>query len=394
MVLTRHAQNKLQLHDVNVKLSETKKTKSLSGPEQTLSSFYAKRLFQQFLVNAWAICDQNKLEWLRHIQDRLRDIVEGGQVNAANLGRRFILPSSFHGGPHFMSKLYYDSMAIVRHFEKPSLFITFTANPKWTEITDELLPGQAVFDRLDLTAEVFNLKVCRLLKDLKNIFNQYKGLVRTIEYQKRGLSHMRLLLFLDPEDNFTDADKVDQIICAKFPDKTKNPELFEIVTSCILHCPCGDLNPRNPCMIENGRGGMICSKRFPKEFQDETVMPENGYPLCRRRRVPAEEQNNYFYSVRPSSRTGPGIVMDNRWVVPYNPYLTKKYKIHINVEVCISIQTIKYVNKYVYKGSDRTTLDIEDTQDKIKKYLHSRYIEPSEAVWDLFSSRRMRKIPQ
>ena len=33
-------------------------------------------------------------------------------------------------------------MAIVRQFGRPSLFITFTANPKWDEITRELLPGQ------------------------------------------------------------------------------------------------------------------------------------------------------------------------------------------------------------------------------------------------------------
>jgi hypothetical protein len=37
-------------------------------------------------------------------------------------------------------------------------------------------------------------------------------------------------------------------------------------------------------------------------------------------------------------------------VVPYNPYLTRRYKAHINVEVCSSIKVIKYVYKYVYKG--------------------------------------------
>ncbi|CEI93607.1 Putative Transcriptional factor B3 [Rhizopus microsporus] len=65
--------------------------------------FYAKKLFQQFLADAWAVRDQNKLDWIRHNQDRLRAdvyngladaIAEGDQVNAANLGRRFILPSS------------------------------------------------------------------------------------------------------------------------------------------------------------------------------------------------------------------------------------------------------------------------------------------------------------
>ncbi|CEG83126.1 hypothetical protein RMATCC62417_17098 [Rhizopus microsporus] len=277
-------------------------------------------------------------------------------------------------------------MAIVRHFGKPSLFITFTANPKWTEITDELLPGQVAFDRPDLIARVLNLKVRHFLNDLKkkNIFGHYKGLARTIEYQKRGLPHMHLLLFLDLEDNFTDAEQIDQIICAEIPDKTKDPELFEIVTSCMLH---------GPCMVQGGQELMVCSKRFPKPFQDGTTFPENGYPLYRRRRITAEDQNNFFYSVRPRGRVGAEFVMDNRWVVPYNPYLTKKYKTHINFEVYTGVEAVKYINKYVYKGSDRITLEIEDTQDEIKKYLHSRYIGPSEAMWNLFQFKTHEEDP-
>ncbi|CEG76678.1 hypothetical protein RMATCC62417_11539 [Rhizopus microsporus] len=122
---------------------------------------------------------------------------------------------------------------------------------------------------------------------------------------------MHLLLFLDPEGNFTDAEKVDQIICAEILDETSDPELFEIATSCMLHGPCGGLNPGSPCMIEDGRGGMICSKRFPKPFQDETAFPENGYPPYHRKRIVAEEQNNFLYSVRPSGRIGPDIIMNN-----------------------------------------------------------------------------------
>ena len=49
-------------------------------------------------------------------------------------------------------------MAIVRHFGRPTLFITFTANPKWKEIVDELLSGQNAVDRLDLVGRVFHLK--------------------------------------------------------------------------------------------------------------------------------------------------------------------------------------------------------------------------------------------
>lgn len=191
---------------------------------------------------------------------------------------------------------------------------------------------------------------------------------------------MHPLLFLDPEDNFTDAEKIDQIIWAEIPDKTKDPELFEIVTSCILHSPYGEINRCSPCMVQNGQGLMVCSKRFPKQFQDETTFPENGYPLYHRKRIVTEEQNNFLYSFRPRGRVGAEFIIDNRWVVPYNPYLTKEYKARINVEVCTGAEAVKYINKYAYKGSDRTTLEIEDTQDEIKKYLYSRYTGPSEAV--------------
>ncbi|CEG82840.1 hypothetical protein RMATCC62417_16838 [Rhizopus microsporus] len=87
------------------------------------------------------------------------------------------------------------------------------------------------------------------------------------------------------------------------------------------------------------------------------------------------------------------IVVDNRRVVPYNPYLTKKYKAHTNVEICTGVEAVKYVNKYIYKGSDRTTLQIEDTQDEIKKYLHPRYIGPSEAMWNLFQFKTHEEDP-
>ena len=100
--------------------------------------FLAKGLFQKYLVNAWAICDQNKLDWIRNHQSDIRaDLYNGLQdalinddVNADYLGRHFILPSSYTGGPRLMAKLYQDSVAIMRYFGKPSLFITFTANPR------------------------------------------------------------------------------------------------------------------------------------------------------------------------------------------------------------------------------------------------------------------------
>jgi len=68
--------------------------------------------------------------------------------------------------------------------------------------------------------------------------------------------------------------------------------------------------------------------------------------------------------------------------VPYNPYLIRRYKAYINVEIYITVQAIKYIHKYVYKGRDRAILKIADTNE-IRRYVTYRYIGPSQTVWSL-----------
>jgi hypothetical protein len=94
------------------------------------------------------------------------------------------------------------------------------------------------------------------------------------------------------------------------------------------------------------------------------------------------------------------IELDNRYVVPYNPYLCKKFNAHINVEVCSHMTAIKYLFKYVYKGPDRTTVEIasaatqngseearhNEQVDEIKQYLDARYVSTSEGTWRLFKT--------
>lgn len=72
----------------------------------------------------------------------LRDNLVAADVDFGELGRRVVLPSGFTGGDRFMQQLFQDSMAIVRHFGKPTFFITFTANPHWPEILNNLFHGQ------------------------------------------------------------------------------------------------------------------------------------------------------------------------------------------------------------------------------------------------------------
>ncbi|PKK52505.1 hypothetical protein RhiirC2_803212 [Rhizophagus irregularis] len=93
-----------------------------------------------------------------HADDRDADDRDAGDIGQ-NIGHQIIFPSSFIGGPRQMYQLYQDAMAIVSHFGKPDLFVTFTCNPKWQEVTRELLPHQTAVDRPDLTARVFHMKL-------------------------------------------------------------------------------------------------------------------------------------------------------------------------------------------------------------------------------------------
>src|SRR5437764_7768064 len=268
-----------------------------------------------------------------------------------------------------MQQLYQDSMAIVREFGKPDLFVTVTCNPTWPEITDELLPNQRPDDRADFVARVFKRKLKSITEDLfdKAVLEKALAHVHVIEFQKRGLPHAHILMILDPEDKPKTPEDFDRLVCAEIPDENDQPKLFETVSKRMVHGPCGVFNPESPCMVDGK-----CSKKYHREFADVTSTNKHGYPVYRRR-------NDGRKITRGSH------VLDNRWIVPYNPYLCQKYDCHINVEICSSIRSVKYLYKYVYKGSDRVIISIENSNDEITNYINARYVSASEACWRLFN---------
>jgi hypothetical protein len=149
----------------------------------------------------------------------------------------------------------------------------------------------------------------------------------TIEFQKRGLPHAHILVFLQREFRIVHPHSIDKIISAELPDKNKDPELFEIVTSLMIHGPCGGQNKGSPCM-QKGK----CSKFYPKRFVNSTVIDSDGYPVYRRRDDGMCIKKGKCFA-------------DNRFVVPYNRYLLLKYNAHINVEWCNKTNLFKYVTK-------------------------------------------------
>lgn len=197
-------------------------------------------------MDAWASTEQNRLTYFRLNQNTLRaelykdltDCISEG-VEPLQIGRRMILPSSFTGSARNMFEIYQDSMAITRYNQHPDIFLTMTANPKWPEISKELLPGQNALDRPDLVARVFELKRKALMKEIKdkNIFGKKVAHVFTIEFQKRGLPHMHALLFLDSQSKIKTCAQVDNVVSAEFPDPTNDPTLFQTILSCMVHGP-------------------------------------------------------------------------------------------------------------------------------------------------------------
>nr|GEW13196.1 hypothetical protein CTI12_AA123990 [Tanacetum cinerariifolium] len=134
------------------------------------------RLFQQYLVDAFTAIEEQRLSWTRNNQDTLRvdlyhnvvDEITRGDTDATCLGKRIMLPISFTGDPRYMMQNYQDAMALCRTYGNPNLFITFTSNLKWAEITKMLvyIPSQRAHDRPEVGAMVFKLKLPELLDDL------------------------------------------------------------------------------------------------------------------------------------------------------------------------------------------------------------------------------------
>ncbi|GMF44782.1 unnamed protein product [Phytophthora fragariaefolia] len=296
------------------------------------------------------------------------------------IGKRVVLPGSFTGGPRQMYMSYQDSMAVVREFGKPDIFLTMTCNPEWGEIVGQLPEGQKAPDRPDIVARVWNLKLREVLLDIdEGVLGRILARIYVVEFQKRGLPHAHILIILAEEDKPRARAIIDKLVSAKIPDEVSNPELYKTVMTCMMHGPCGNLDPNCACMKDGS-----CSKGFPKPLVAVTRANPNGYAeYMRRRRSPGVLN---FRGREYENETA------NQWVVPYNPYFSQKYNCHINVEVCTGITAVKYIYKYIHKGSDKTVLTIEavrrdpravgnerEEPNEVLRYLNARYLSPIEA---------------
>jgi hypothetical protein len=182
-------------------------------------------------------------------------------------------------------------------------------------------------------------------------------------------------------------DDIDVDISAELPDPLLDPLGFSLVQEFMVHGPCGDNNKNSSCM-KNGS----CSKHYPKPFKPQTSFDSEGYPLYRRR-------DNGIVAKKGST------YLDNRYVVPHNLGVLKKYQCHINVEACNKTDLVKYLFKYINKGYDCALVGFQGSHnsvvgtqtghadnsipvpleqngiDEIEEYIRSRYLSSCEAFW-------------
>ncbi|XP_017469499.1 PREDICTED: uncharacterized protein LOC108361401, partial [Rhagoletis zephyria] len=337
-----------------------------------------RRLFQQFAVDMYVKVETEHLAFIRFNQAKLRsedyihlrDAIHS-DGNVQNIGRLTILPSSYIGSPRHMHEYAQDAMTYVRNYGTPDLFITFTCNPKWTEIERELDPGQKPLDRHDIIARVFQQK----LKDMMNVLTKYRVFGDTrcymysVEWQKRGLPHAHILIWLL---NKLHSNEVDDIISAEIPDPVTDPHLHDIVTAQMVHGPCGALNPLSPCMADGK-----CTKRYPRPLVAETVTGNDGYPVYRRR---SKEDNGPTIKVKVQNQM---IEIGNEFIVPYCPLLSRIFETHANVESRHSAKSVKYLCKYVTKGSDMAVFGItsENANDEISNFQIPIHLENGQRVY-------------
>lgn len=230
---------------------------------------------QQWIVDSEFQIEANRLSYIRNNRAQLRADLYSGLKDYINTrasesglraGTSIILPSSFEGSPRNIRQHCNDAMAIVAKYGSIDLFITVTANPRWKEIQLNLLPGETASDRPDLVARVFKLKSDAILKDIsqKHLFGKCLAYVYTIELKKRGLPHAHIVIVLDENDKFNTLEDNDRVVSAEISNAHEESRLYEIVTRCMIHGPCGSLNPQSPCM-QNGE----CKKNSQSHFNNK-----------------------------------------------------------------------------------------------------------------------------
>jgi hypothetical protein len=89
-----------------------------------------------------------------------------------------------------------------------------------------------------------------------------------------------------------------------------------------------------------------CTKKYPRELGQETITGDDGYPLYRRRK-PGDGGHTVILKLGNNNHNRE-IEIDNRWVVPYTPLLSKMFKAHLSFLRLVAGVTLRSKEKLRY----------------------------------------------
>ena len=130
-------------------------------------------------------------------------------------------------------------------------------------------------------------------------------------------------------------------------------------------------NPTTSCCKRSGK----CEKFFPKEYSSRSYFDSDGKAIYQRR-SPDEGGETAF--IKKGDQM---LKIDNQWVVPYNPFLLRYFKCHINVEIVSSLAVVKYLLWYPFKGDPRVMASVRNAEDEIAIFEDMRTTGPLEDIW-------------
>jgi hypothetical protein len=99
----------------------------------------------------------------------------------------------------------------------------------------------------------------------------FHAVLYTVEFQKHGLPHGHILFWVSIDTSEPSPQFIDSFITVEIPDPAVDPLAYALVAEDMVHGLCGRYNPKCSCMKDEK-----CSKNYPKEFSDTTIVDENG----------------------------------------------------------------------------------------------------------------------
>uniref|UniRef100_A0A915K862 Helitron helicase-like domain-containing protein n=1 Tax=Romanomermis culicivorax TaxID=13658 RepID=A0A915K862_ROMCU len=266
-----------------------------------------RTLAELFVIITCNKIERHEMDWVRNIQDQtnLRSALPGafvqgiekGLKKGETLGRIYLAPPVWTGSRAYMQQQYADAKAMARELGAPVWFLTFTGNPNWPEIKNALAPGQSYTSRPDIVCRVFYHKLKELIKDIaeRHVLGKCLGYVYSVEFQKRGMPHIHMLIILEKDPGNKMPDFCDEFVCAEIPDLPDKEDisdeaaqarnLHHWVTKLNLH----DHDEKSPCMVDGK-----CSKYFPRKVSAVTVLSEKDFPIYKRRAPPGPDESKQW----------------------------------------------------------------------------------------------------